>query len=368
MKSPTNYLQLITELYAPESKAEVRMPASAIASKLEEQSVALTGFLRTSKNFLLDVDKSQRFYELFESNEIGSIPFESFELPFPNSLFVFERPLVIQWSAMDNTGTDTTNKLVGMGVEETKLESGLGWYRCWLVFDDSTQEESILSHQFILFAYSPHNPDDTKPTLFQLDHYPCRDKKVCAVGDDGFYKPWVPQWLKLNNGAAPICQEILNREALINTLFYLVNKINTVVPIEVTRKKKVTDLFANWFKRLPLAYPYTKGNLPQDNYVLHLDGYRYKYDPDEIALGTGTKHRYRYDVRKHPRIINGHLTWVESHQRGSGTYIPKVYANRQTWYLPYVFMVAEKVSKIRLIEIIIVKIYTKFFTKKIIPS
>lgn len=81
--------------------------------------------------------------------------------------------------------------------------------------------------------------------------------------------------------------------------------------------------------------------------------------PKDIDYGSGTKHRYRYDVRRHPRIVGDHLIWIDPHQRGSGKYIPKIYSNRKTWFIGYLWQQAEKLTKYRIFEILIIR-FLKF--------
>lgn len=42
-----------------------------------------------------------------------------------------------------------------------------------------------------------------------------------------------------------------------------------------------------------------------------------------IATGTGTKHRYRYLVRGHERIINGKSIWIKPQVRGEGEFLAR---------------------------------------------
>lgn len=334
-------------LYAPNSNTAL----------LDEQNDDRYRAEKASQRFLLDVSKRQSLYDSrFESDDyaIGDKVI-GFDIPFDHSFFAFKNPLQINWSDKEGNKIYQGIPLLGFLIYKKEKRKGfdeglfIDSYKVFLYFDEGDYEENkMVGTQYVLFNYAMGKKG---PRVFHIDHYPCIDKIHCCINKNG-----IPE---IDEQKSFACQEILCRDSLVDTLMDIIMKVNTTEPIYI--KKKIDKKKPSWLS-LPFGWPYTKGNLPKDNYIYYLDGKRYVYDKDDIDYGSGTKHRYRYDVRRHPRVVGDRIVWVQPHTRGAGKYIKKTYANSKGWAVQYLYYYAEKLTKIRSFEIILARLIT--FIKK----
>ena len=342
---------------------------SAVPKKLDEQEQVLRDYLKDAKRFLLKVDKSQLAYNSssgITKNGIFSFSKE-LTLPFDTCIFAFEKPLVIKWRAFDSENEYIDTKLLALlikrldqghdGTEAKILDAEsitVTKYRAFLLIDenieDNRNEVLHLGNQYIEF-YVIWKEGFTLTTIVHYNHIPCQNPTLCAFS--GAITPEEKE-------KAYFCQEILARDSLVETLFSLVDKINNSEAIYRKKKNKGWYDFSQTPNPKLWGWPFTKGNLPKDNYTYVLDGTHYVYDKEDIALGTGTPHRYRYDVRRHPRLIGDKIVWVNPYQRGRGSYIPKIYTNRGTWFIQYFFYLSERLTKYRIVEILIIRLIRLF--------
>lgn len=365
-----NTLQIIQEVFLL-GQHPVFYPPNAREDEIDKDTLEMKEKMKEARNFLLDVKKAQFEYDSMDEFNILESKFKDFMPPFDNCLFAFQEPLEIKWLNQEaNQYRD--HKLMGILLYKT-IESTASVfhpgdsetygfitpYKMQLIFEEEglgtdltvpEGAELVVGRQSATFCVITSFDKDNLGIL-QVDHYPCADKLTCSIKKNG-----------LSSKTGRPCQEVLARHALVKTLIYIVNKIHDVYVVE--RKRDFRDdsenKTFNFIPMLPFGWPFAKGNLPKDNYTLKLDGVRYKYDSADIDTGSGTKHRYRYDVRRHPRIVEGRIVWVSSYQRGSGKYISKIYSNSKTWLVPYVWLHIEKLSKIRILEILLVKLIMLF--------
>ena len=336
--------------------------------------------LKEAKRFEINVEKSQVTYDDLMGQKTDKrlmlSSYKNFRLPFDVTMIGFVKPLVVKWTQAKNRTEYADTKLGGVLFEASTgqpigLSENYGGgitayarlYRAYLFFDEAitgdvkeqlktngqklTGDAKVISSQFVSFLFGEATDGDFGRVM-HVDHYPCQNKSYCSIGDKGQIKEWA-------NGLdqQPVCQEILARDSLVEVLVEIVTKINTSQPIEVKRKVSSNG---HATKPLPFGFPYTKGNLPKDHYTQYIDGVHRVYEKDDIAYGMGVKHKYRYDVRRHPRIVGDKIVWIEPHTRGAGKYIPKTYKNRRTWFVQYLFYLAEKLTKHRKAEILFVKL------------
>lgn len=339
--------------------------------------------LRVAHDFILDVEKAEGIYqEILKKEQIHDSQKGELHLPFDSCLIAFEKPLLIRWNDKFEKIEYVKKPLCGYLIfplfnETSKAEAEMEtkekviiesrYYRAVLFFKEDPNRipdipkdvDMVLGQQYITFNFLSINGEITHEAVIKhFNHVPCGNKILCNINAEGDN-----QYPNIKKGW--VCDEIVVRDAFIELLQTLNNKIFEVQAEYVHRKRPVrfqysTDTYS--LPTLPLGFPYTKGNLPKDNYVQYLDGKRKVYDKEEIAFGTGIKHRYRYDVRRFPRIVNNKIIWISPHQRGSGKYIPKIYSNRKTWFVNYFWYHAEKLTKYRIIEILIINIL-QFFRK-----
>lgn len=325
----------------------------------------LGGVINQAKKFLLNVEKAQSFYDSMLEKDRTLIDNKYFETPFDNCLFAFEEPLEITFYK-DNTQNSVEyikRKWIGFvsqklhGAEDSGVEVGRA-YRFHIItgtgFSDVRGGETYSSPLLVGFAWTPDRRDSLSVAHPQ---HRCQNSKFCAVGGSGILQDYTDK----DKHKAWFCQDILMRDSLVETIMFIINKIHYSESTKVLKKKGNIDMTQTPNPKL-WGWPFTKGNIPQEGYTQYLDGKRYVYDKDEIAHGTGAKHRFRYDVRRHPRIVGDKIVWVNPHQRGSGSYKSKVYSNRRTWFVQYLFYQAEKLTKYRMLEILVVR-FIKFIRK-----
>lgn len=374
-----NNLELIKQVFSPNKKYDIKEKGlGQWDMDITEQGIIK---MKSAKQFLLNIEKAQGFYDDMEGKPKHRQLEGTFEFPFDECLFAFENPITIRWrsGAGKNPDDYVSKPIVGFLsypiLDKTEIKgiklpkNGAhevdAWARTYRMHMFSVEDrelavgvpdniEVVLGIQHILFTILGYKDQNTsKIFVNQLHHYPCGNKLLCNIDNNGCDKI-------VDTKKAWVCEEIVVRDAWLETVQYLVNKINDT---QFVWKKP-----SSWWKEktagkflpaLPFGWPLTKGNLPKDNYVLNLDSLHYRYDPKDIDYGSGTKHRYRYDVRRHPRIVGDHLIWIDPHQRGSGKYIPKIYSNRKTWFIGYLWQQAEKLTKYRIFEILIIR-FLKF--------
>jgi len=337
----------------------------------EAQQREVKDYWQNGHKFLLDVEQTQGFYDDWDSrtHPLFTQPYP-FIMPFDHTDLVFKTPLKINWSKFGNRRETAEVKLMAVGIKKLEEKADKDFtivdFKAYLYFQEDTIPEEYeqpegfgLSFQFVRFAWVFW--PDGRTEVHHIGHYPCTNPYGCMIDKNGWITDWANDILKAPGKFAPkgviACQEVLNRDALMESLGHVLKKIGEQKP-HVIAKPRFN--LPSWFPHLPGGWPYTKGNLPRDNYIQYLGGKQYVYNKEDINYGSGTKHRYRYDVRRHMRIVKDHIVWVDPYQRGSGRYIPKVYANSRTWYVPYVWGMVESLSKIRIFEIMIVKAYAWF--------
>ena len=342
---------------------------------------------KASKRFVLDTEKVERFY----SESEGTVPEHLFQmaepdfrLPFDYCLFAFSKPIEIMWMSKEGKGY-SNQKLMGVLAQEwfvnqkeiIKTPEGYDQrrYRFFLLFKENPFDEMIkdiskyqegkedpvfISYQFADLGVVKY-PDKPGIHLYFLNHYPCQDKKICQYTSTGQFDRSVNIV-----GKICICNEVMVRGALFRMLIEAINKINEVMIIDKTPERKKNfwgDLTNKFLPSKPWGWPFTRGNIPRDNYIQYLGDTRYRYNKEDLNLGSGSHHRYRYDVRRHPRIVDGEIIWVSPHQRGSGTYHPKIYASKGKWYIHYAYWALEKLTSIRVINILLAKAIVWFREK-----
>ena len=301
--------------------------------------------VKSAKKFLLDVKLVQPHFDSFIAENIET--YDDFVLPFKECFLAFDLPLKVSWINMNIN-------LYGVLLKEVPREFGMTFVA--YLFFQTTQEKDPFIEPFEVahdyFEFGVIKGSTNKVEAIALAEHHCIDKLTCMVEDLNKNSDY---W-KNQSEKFYACQQVLNTEAFIESLFYVLDRIHNSQPILVEKKTNRNPANADKLRpTMPFGWPFTKGNLPKDNYTQYLDGKHYVYDKDDIAYGTGVKHRYRYDVRRHPRVVNGKLIWVDYHQRGAGKYIPKVYANRKTWFVNYIWSKAEQLSKYRIFEILMIK-------------
>ena len=115
------------------------------------------------------------------------------------------------------------------GKAEIKLKDLLGSYKAFLYFEEAPQDKAfVISNQYIRFNFLKKVEHISKESkLFHIAHYPCQHKVLCNINEQGMPKT--------REKYAYHCQEILARDGLIETLFYIVARIHNT---EVVEKKK----------------------------------------------------------------------------------------------------------------------------------
>lgn len=345
--------------------------------------------MRQSHSFHLDVKRSQLFYdEIVGRGQIHDAQRGDFTLPFDSCLIGFEKPLMIRWrdglASKDYVQKPLLAFLifpVKKKTQETIQREGMKYplttehahYRAVLFFkEDATaikkaqskkkvildDDAVVIGQQYINFGtYRIIGGTDDAIMVTHSRHYPCTNPLLCNIDESGMEKQ--------TSKRAWVCDEIVCRDALFELIQRITNKIHESHGTVIKRKKglwKFAQRITGILPSLPYGFPFTRGNLPKDNYVQYLDGKRYVYDKEDIHTGSGIQHRYKYDVRRHPRIVNTRIVWVEPHTRGKGQYIPKVYANRKRWSVMYLLPIAEQLTKVRIFELLMIRII-KFFKK-----
>jgi hypothetical protein len=363
-----NTLELIKAITNSPSQKPL-YESTGIKKELDIQDKEFNSFVNEAKCFLLDVEKIQKYYNSHDqknSIRIGNLAsFNSFRLPFMTTLFTFEHPLIIKWSSTKNRKEYEDTKLLGcvikeqeslVSINEKNHEYNTRIYKAFLIFEEDIpkngnipEDVSIIGNQFIYFAFAEPTKKEDEGEFRHIDHYPCQDPENCGFDEQGNVKQ------KFLERDIPVCIEYYTRDCLIETIIYLVNKIHDTITVPMTKKENKQSFFTKNLKGLSL-FNKQKIKIPQSNYILKLDGIKYKYDATDIDYGSGTKHRFKYDVRRHPRIIKGRIVWVTEYQRGKGDYIPKIYTNSQKWFIPYLWV--EKLTKYRFFEILFIKVIT----------
>ena len=103
---------------------------------------------KESKKFLLDVEKSQFFYNELDKLDTYNNKFNTFVLPFDNTTFAFEKPLVIKWVDKESEGTYMDTKLLALTAYKTleqKEDSGLcmSGFRAYVSFEENMENYNI---------------------------------------------------------------------------------------------------------------------------------------------------------------------------------------------------------------------------------
>ena len=348
--------------------------------KSEEQQFfeELESAYASSKKFIMNVEGAQNVYSSHFAEDqsagtglhIMSMDHESY-LPFPQTTFVFERAIEIYWSLKDKTIGDhhpfKEHYLIAFTMVEVPIESlGRNWqpsdddsetkkgYRAYLHFLEDDQDEAIMmvSSQYIEFVVSTIHGDHPLLWVAHWQHL-CSDSQNCEVADIGTRKD---RNVDLMNDTK-YCQEYANRKAVVSFMLEIVAEVYDREILHVKRRKTLWD-YLNGFMgdtiietRDPQLTPKA---LPEAGYTSYLNDKAYIYD--KVNHGTGTKHRFRYDVRRHPRIVNNRIVWIEPHQRGTGEYIPKIYAKHKMFTVPYVVEKVQGLSRFRWIELLMIAI------------
>lgn len=327
--------------------------------------------------FSLDVEQAQGLYEeILAKPQIHDSQTGDFVLPFDNCLFAFQDHVKIRWRQghqNDRPVEYVSKQLIGFliyqimdGGQETKelvdthqnitLRGRL--YRTILFFEEqfAGEENQVMGTEHmdtnIVSVIKGNEPDDYL-YLGHLDHHPCGNAFVCNVDKKGMVK-----WPDAKPKKAWVCDEIVVRDAVMELIQKLAEKImhsTQEVKFVKAPKYSLTDLGDKVLPEMPKGWPYTKGNgIPKDYYTQYIDGKKIKYE-DYRGTGMGAKHQYRYDVRRHPRIVKNKIVWVNPYQRGKGRYVPKIYANKKTWFIHYFWQSAEKLTRVRFFELLLIR-------------
>lgn len=323
--------------------------------------------MRVAKTFFLSVDPVQKYYNKIQSQkQIHDTMTGEFQTPFNETFFVFDEPVNIRWR--DGYGNNDYVKKPLMGIllfplfdkestQKAKTKQGniielwSRLYRAVLFFEEDNdkvpgvpKDVVLLGEQYINFSIGGvRNWNKNELMVGHMNHTPCGNKLLCHVKEDG--NP------KYDSKKAWVCDEIVVRDEVV----YLIQKIiNNIYDIQVVKKKPNRKSV----KKTVIPKNTTKSTTPmmKPEYSQYLSDKRYKYDPKDINYGTGTRHRHQYDVRRHPRIVGNKITWVSPYLRGKGSYLPKIYTNgKKSWMINYLWRTAEGLSKIRIIEIIMIR-------------
>ena len=347
-------------------------------TKVDEMNNAQTEirtFYGESKKFNIDVRAAQNHYAegFVESSTLTSFHIShltgEFRLPYNECSFSFESPIEVYWSLKDHTMPSqgqqfAEHNLIGFGIRnhpyttpEIKNYPGTNVYRCYLYFleDEGSDNMAHISCQWIDFTITEFESGVTeKPIANWVGHYmhPCSDEKNCPIERiQGLPKDRATP-TKLHGA----CQEYINRRAIVELILSAIHETFTKEVINTHRKKTIWD-YIGFSPDVGFRTSSLTGDtllpesvLPKEGYTTYLNDKRYIYPEGEIQHGAGTKHRFRYDVRRHARIVEDHIIWISPHQRGAGEYIPRVYSKKRIISVAYLVEKGQRLSRFRWIE------------------
>lgn len=314
---------------------------------------------KRAMRFHLDVRAAQNLYTdvLLKVKEAGTNPhfFETYSPPpFNETVFNFDNPLEIRWAKeADSRGEDTAQpyNLLGVCIQKipTKTQDAHEAWRLFLfLLEDATSKKFskldvpyVIGQQYIDFDVTHYGAKNgvTMHSTIHRTHL-CKDPLRCVAG--------------LKESSHTIyCQEYENSRAIFDTVMEICASLNKPKPIEYKEaparqnfprlKEKYDGIFPSSATQSPIPSPFYELVLPEKSY-------RY----EEKNVGTGIEHRFRYDVRRHPRIVNDRIIWIEPHRRGKGEYIPKVYKARGVVSVDYAWRRIEGLTRFRFIERIMI--------------
>jgi hypothetical protein len=203
---------------------------------------------------------------------------------------------------------------------QNKGEEGMNTQDCVFVFEKGEKESYI------------HIPEHTGM---------CRDKD-CTINLFG------------RGTDKHLCNEVNARRAFVYMVLDVMAEFNK--PREVIHKATNT-LRTGQNQSLP---PTPETNTTPKELLVSLkdiviDRPRIVYDKI-IGHGKGGKHKIRYDVRRHIRIVKDKIVWVSSYQRGDGEYIPRWHVKSKKIEITRYQKLIEKVSTHSAIEPLLVRV------------
>lgn len=311
--------------------------------QMEYVTQAFFDMVNDAKDFYLDIDESMpgKITDLEELNPCMTKQKE-FKLPYNSNLFAFTKEYSIVVSG------NTPVKWIGFYIRHYP-ENVLGdmelfnFNPIYLNYENTKKVTMSMSEHLIGVG----RMGDTGLGITYAKHI-CSDKDICMINETGTLKE---EYRNKDIDNLVICKALFSVDLMFKTAMRINHKI---IETERIQKEKtfIRTSENTGEKKEVIEIPYTQT----------LSGKSYTYDP-ESPKGIGTKHGHRYDVRRHPRIQNGRLIWVEPYIRGSGEYIAKIYINKGI--IKQEHIVNEKIGlletltkKYRLIEWLVIKFIT----------
>lgn len=358
---------------SPDSIQEA--PPGFSADELDNAKSEIRTFYGESKKFNIDVHTAQNHYAegFVESSDLTDFHISyltgEFRLPYNECSFSLESPIEVYWSLKDHTMPSqgqqyAEHNLIGFGIRnhpyttpEIKNHPDTHAYRCYLYFleDEASDDMAHISWQFIDFTITEFESGRIeKPIANWVGHYqhPCSDEKTCPIERIN----GLPKDRAMPSKLQGACQEYINRRAIVELILSAIHEISVKEVINTHRKKTIWDYIGfspdvGLRTADPIGDPsLPESVLPKEGYTTYLNDKRYVYPEGEIQHGTGTRHRFRYDVRRHARIVEGHIIWISPHRRGSGEYIPRVYSKKRIISVAYLVEKGQRLSRFRWIE------------------
>ena len=151
-----------------------------------------------------------------------------------------------------------------------------------------------------------------------------------------------------------ICSEVNARRAFVYMVLDVIAEFNK--PREIIHRTTNT---LRTEQNTPLQPTQETNTTPKELLVslkdIVIDRPRIVYDKI-VGHGKGGKHKIRYDVRRHIRIVKDRIIWVSSYQRGDGEYYPRWHVKSKKIEITRYQKLIEKVSTHSAIEPLLVRV------------